>query len=131
MQGNDMRFVVIRIDDQLIRMAVDPDQSCDAHPQPGFLPDLPFTSLRHRFPRFHTPTRKAPLSVICAARKKDSSLLIEDGSGTTQAEFSLLANPFTIQNRCHFPSPFLRCSPLSRKTVCFSSPSAKSVKKFI
>jgi hypothetical protein len=47
------------------------------------------------------------LTVIRPARKKDPSLLIEDGSGAPQADVSLSADPFPIKNLCHFDFPFM------------------------
>ena len=43
-----MRLVPVRVDDQLVRVAVDADQLADVHLQAGLLPGLPFAS----FPSF-------------------------------------------------------------------------------
>src|SRR5688500_7676656 len=102
-----MSLVPVWINNQLIGMAVHANQARHADMQARLLPNLPFTGLRHRLAGFHAAAWQTPLTVICAARKKDPPLLIEDGSRTPQSDFSLPANPFTIKNLCHFEFPLL------------------------
>src|SRR5690349_17041181 len=106
MKCHDVRLISIRIDHQLIGMAVYAHQALHADAQACLLPHLPLTGLGHRLARVHTPARQAPLTVIRAARKKDPPALIEDCSRAAKPEFSLPADPVTIKNLCHIDFPF-------------------------
>jgi len=109
-QRHDVSLVPIRIDDKLVRVTVDANQPFHTDAQARFLSYFPFTSLRYRLACVHTAARQAPLTVICAARKKDPTLLIEDRSRAAESDFPLPADPFTIKNLCHFDFPLLEVS---------------------
>jgi hypothetical protein len=47
------------------------------------------------------------LTIVGAARKKDSSLLIENGSRAAQPYFPLPADTIAIKHLCHVDFPFL------------------------
>src|SRR5688572_20659962 len=85
MERHDMRLVPIRINDELVGMAVHADQPLYANPQARFLPHFAFACLCHRLARIHAAARQAPLTVIGAARKKDPPVLIEDRSGAAKS----------------------------------------------
>src|SRR5690242_2790813 len=96
-----MSFIPVRIDDQLIGMAVDADQPLHPNLQACFLEDFPLAGLCRRLTRFHSTPRQTPLPIISATREQDSALVVEDRSRTSQSNFALFTQTWTIKNLCH------------------------------
>src|SRR5215207_8442737 len=107
MQCDNVSLVAIRVDDQLVGVTVDADQVLHADAQAGLLEHFPFTGLCHRLAGLHPAARQTPLTVVCAARKKDAPLFIEECGGTSHPEFALPAQLFPIKNLCHFLIPLV------------------------
>jgi hypothetical protein len=83
-QGDDLNFVAIRVDGQLVWVAVDADQPLQADAQAGLLQHLALAGFRRRFARVHRAARQAPLSVIGAPGEQDASMLVEDRGRTAK-----------------------------------------------
>src|SRR5688572_18003472 len=64
-QDDHENLVPIRVNDQLIRVAVYPGQTRRADLQAGLLPNLPFTGLGRAFAGFHVSAGQAPAAVVC------------------------------------------------------------------
>src|SRR6185369_9612008 len=96
-----MSFIPVRINDELVGMTVDPDQSLHANLQASLLENFPFTRLCGRFTRLHSTARQAPLTVVGAAREQDPALIVEDRSRTSQSNLALFTQTGTIENLCH------------------------------
>jgi hypothetical protein len=95
----------IGINDQLIGMTVDADQTLHADVQAGLLENLPFTRFSRRLARFHSAARQTPLTVICAACQQDSPIFIKDCRGTAQSDFAFFTQARTVKNLCHVSIP--------------------------
>ena len=98
-QHDHVNAVAIRIDNQLIGIAIDPCEASNADLQTGFFKDFAFDCFRDRFASIYSAAGQAPLAVVAATGEQDllTGFIQQDGRAT-QAKLPLAGGTGGIQD---------------------------------